>query len=601
MINRLKQKKSFFFMLILGIITVISGISYAILTIILSGTGTQSIVSGELVLELHESQSIELADVVPVRDETGLTSTPYTFSVENTGTIVTKYHIYLEEQPLKTGETRLNPEKIRYEIRSNNSTLAIGNLTGTDTLLYTTEIMPKVTHDLELRLWIDFDVTELKNTDVFESKIRIEGTQEVDYKVNEPDIVGDMIPVVYDETKSSWVKADTSAKWYDYDNQKWANVVTVTEETRQNYLDSSTGTSISMDDINTMFVWIPRYSYTIKDTYGYQIDGASEVSSTTPGAIDIMWQTTLEISTGTAKYTGDVPDNWYTPSAFCWGNTCDDSTTRTSLENRELIGIWVAKFESGQSTLSNPHNTVQQPIIKPSIDIWNNLNISNAYYSIQQYMNNTNGEKIFGLNSNTYDAHMMKNTEWGAVVYLSQSIYGKYGNSNYHNENKEISKNNCSNYITGIGGETVYSSETVDTCTTNTYETEKGQAASTTGNIYGIYDMSGGTDEYVMGVMEDTEGNPTVAFSGFTQESFPEAKYYNSYANGTSEYDLARNILGDATSETRKFYSDYSFFPIRVVPWFSRGGSIKYSGVFGYDNLEGSAYSTAGFRITITP
>ena len=38
------------------------------------------------------------------------------------------------------------------------------------------------------------------------------------------------------------------------------------------------------------------------------------------------------------------------------------------------------------------------------------------------------------------DSHMMKNTEWGVVAYLSHSKYGI---------NSEININNNSNYITG--------------------------------------------------------------------------------------------------------------------------------------------------------
>ena len=78
---------------------------------------------------------------------------------------------------------------------------------------------------------------------------------------------------------------------------------------------------------------------------------------------------------------------------------------------------------------------------------------------------------------------MIKNTEWGAFTYLSQSKYGKYGNINYSGTNKEVAINNCSSYITGIGGDTVSASSSSTTCTTNTYEMEKGQAASTTGTI----------------------------------------------------------------------------------------------------------------------
>ena len=50
--------------------------------------------------------------------------------------------------------------------------------------------------------------------------------------------------------------------------------------------------------------------------------------------------------------------------------------------------------------------------------------------------------------------------------------------------------------------------------------------SSTTGNVYGIYDMSGGTWEYVMGVYGTS--SPTTGSSGF--DTFPDSKYYNLYS-----------------------------------------------------------------------
>lgn len=86
----------------------------------------------------------------------------------------------------------------------------------------------------------------------------------------------------------------------------------------------------------------------------------------------------------------------------------------------------------------------------------------------------------------------MKNSEWGAVAYLTQSAYGRNGN--------EIAINQCSNYYTGAGpgkdnNTYAYNKNTFE----NDYawNTEQGKLASTTGNIYGIYDMAGGAWEYV--------------------------------------------------------------------------------------------------------
>jgi hypothetical protein len=35
----------------------------------------------------------------------------------------------------------------------------------------------------------------------------------------------------------------------------------------------------------------------------------------------------------------------------------------------------------------------------------------------------------YGMKSTEIDTHMMKNMEWGAVAYLSSSIYGRYTDS----------------------------------------------------------------------------------------------------------------------------------------------------------------------------
>ena len=84
---------------------------------------------------------------------------------------------------------------------------------------------------------------------------------------NAPALLSNMIPVYYDSTSDSWKKADSNNanevnKWYDYDNKMWANAVTVSETNRNTYLNANAGTTIPMSDINTMWVWVPRYTYT---------------------------------------------------------------------------------------------------------------------------------------------------------------------------------------------------------------------------------------------------------------------------------------------------------------------------------------------------
>ena len=220
---------------------------------------------------------------------------------------------------------------------------------------------------------------------------------------------------------------------------------------------------------------------------------------------------------------------------------------------------------------------------------------------------------------------MMKNDEWGAMAYLSHSKYG----------NKEIERNNNSSLKTGYGAvhaaTTGYSSTSISTnefgtseSVTKPWNTTTGYKASTTGNIYGIYDTSGGAWEYVMGVKADSSGNPysgqkASANSGFNGTfgapgegedtsltggtSFPNSKNYNLY-NGTS-FDNAcggTKCYGDATRETRSWYSDYYSFVSASYPWVVRGGGYiggASAGVFGVDSSYGSASYIYSFRVVV--
>ncbi|MCI7241345.1 MAG: hypothetical protein MR550_02210, partial [Bacilli bacterium] len=154
-------------------------------------------------------------------------------------------------------------------------------------------------------------------------------------------------------------------------------------------------------------------------------------------------------------------------------------------------------------------------------------------------------------------------------------------------------------YITGIGADSVSASGSSSTCTTaaNKYNGTKGVLASTTGNITGVYDMSGGTWEYTMGNVSSASGSYTMLTqtSGFASGWYTTstAKYLTTYANGSSYTDQTaynRGRLGDATGEVvlstgdaGGWYSDNAGFPSSGNAWFNRGAHCHYgssAGVF---------------------
>ena len=377
---------------------------------------------------------------------------------------------------------------------------------------------------------------------------------------NAPVLASNMIPVYYDATAKVWKKADVKNKaienrWYNYENHIWANAVTVKEANRQTYLNANVGTPISMDDINTMWVWIPRFNAVTPSNY----NGGTQVS---PNAIDVTF----------------VKPNETAIDAFTFGK-------------KQLSGFWYGKFETSHTTLASSSNynnlgctnetcaNGNGIIIKPTVASLRYNNFSNFFFASRSMEQTGNS---FGFVKDEVDIHMSKNNEWGAVAYLTQSIYGRCG---INTACTEVSRNNNTKYITGIGADPTTATTS---STTNSYDTNLGTKASTTGNIYGIYDMNGGSHEYVMGVY-----NKTISSSGFS--SLPDEKYYNNYT--------ATTYQGHALNETAGWYSDYSNSIGFSYPWVVRSysSSTSYnSGIFYYDNGVGSSNPSFSTRFTFT-
>ncbi|MCI6002185.1 MAG: hypothetical protein MRZ37_03450, partial [Tenericutes bacterium] len=369
---------------------------------------------------------------------------------------------------------------------------------------------------------------------------------------NRPVLAEGMIPITYDG--SNWVKADVYGiynNWYDYGNQKWANAVMVTSSTRDTYMNTDVGTIVSEADVLAYYVWIPRYKY--------QLFNATYASGTSSQLIDVVFEngtsttgtvTCTYASNGAETCTNKSNGNYYTHPAFTFGDT-------------ELKGIWVGKFETTGSTTT--------PTVKPGIAYLRNINVA-SMYTASKLIRSTDYLTTNGVSS--ADSHMMKNIEWGAVAYLKQSIYG-LGIT-------DITINNNSSYYTGGG-------------TGTSYKTNTGQ--STTGNITGVYDMSGGAYEYVMGNYNKTAGN-----SGLTVSGVP-AEHIDIYS-GTS---VSASHLGDALGETARWYSDNAGFVSSSSPWFLRDlhtNTQDRAGIFSYGNYftdySGNANERLGFHVVLS-
>ena len=348
--------------------------------------------------------------------------------------------------------------------------------------------------------------------------------------------------------------------------------------------------------------------------YSLQFDGTRRVN--VPRTIDVIFENNKKNVS-----LGDAINTYYTHPAFIWGD-------------KKINGIWVGKFE----TTGN----IATPTIKPNVKPLGNSFIDINH--ISDYFNNSlkfaggvmntstgvvtfEGSNTYGLTKNT-DSHMMKNSDWGAITYLSYSIYGL---------NDEVRINNyySSGTMTGCGADTS-NANSLSVCGIK-YGDSLDYPQSTTGNITGLFDMSGGVSEYVMGVLgnseliyDESEGHYVFSLEAYPSaengfDVLPEIKYYDLYSDYQfGDYTIAlinRGMLGElstnlhlctleacgghALGETLGWYRD-SVDVIEENMFFLRGSNYMWdftTGLFAFDNANGitdlDIGKINGFRISL--
>ena len=375
--------------------------------------------------------------------------------------------------------------------------------------------------------------------------------------------------------EANWTSADSinsNDDWYAYkDNYgtkaqvnapKLADGMTAIKYSIDSDLTAGSKWANAMTKDGSMWVWIPRYAYRI--TYNDAKDKSKG------GTIDIAFLkgTTNEFLDSSIKgdvvnainADGTVPQGkWVLEPAFTLGT-------------ESIEGFWFAKFEA-----SNNNGSVQ---IKPNVASWRDISSASIFTTCLNLISNDKYSTYFNNVSNV-DTHMTKNVEWGAVAYLAHSKYGLNG--------EEICINTNSSHRTGVG-----SGETASTTSvTDQYNTTKGVTASTTKNVYGIYDMSGGSWEYVAACLTEYTGKLT-----------SNSAYISKYIDVYDSYSSAK--FGDTVFETsssssgsNSWFSDYSFFVDANGPVFTRGGCSgngSGTGLFSFGHYSGGSYYLSSFR-----
>ncbi len=376
---------------------------------------------------------------------------------------------------------------------------------------------------------------------------------------NHPVLKQGMTAITYNEATGETTNVSNSngTDWYSY-----------VETTDSDMSDGGTtnggdshwaNAKVTVDNVDSYFVWIPRYAYRIiyfdsqdsENAYragtlteeealvNEQIVGYSDAR----GIVDTEGRTKSGVSVQTAI---SVNDKYFkTHPAF-------DADVNYGGWNSKLEGIWVAKYEA--SSAGN-----NKPKFVAGVSSWRYIAIGNVFTNAQNY-------------NTTLSSHLMKNSEWGAVAYLTESKYGRNGT--------EITVNSNSNYYTGGGSGTAY--------VTNIKQ-------SSTGNIFGVYDLSGGTLEYVAGYYGES---PSLTNGSSFADGTNDA-YSTVYTGTTASSDYK---YGDATYETSGWNGDNVAFVGVEDPFFLRGGYYiegAKAGVFYVNANYGKDRYYLSFRVSL--
>lgn len=366
----------------------------------------------------------------------------------------------------------MNKFKNLIKLKKKQENGAIATLTLFTILMFITILMGgyfAITARAKSQLQSDIKIQEIYSKDIkkvdaiyMEQEAVVNSNWNKTQHVNGPKILTGMTPIKFEfptqNTMGTIVTTNSQdTSWYQYGTEyvtrRWANART---------------------QDGSMWVWIPRYAYRI-DKENQKIDVVFLMGTT-----DYYYDSNGELKQAQRQRETnqqiDTSIEYTVHPAF---------TNETSIGyanggwDKELSGIWVAKFEAGYASgnnsaevkassvtyedkysnrvyvlsVENPEGTtawvtgrrnwldgiygttttaIKYPTFQPLTYSMNYISISDSF-KISKAL--TESGNIYGLDNTNADSHLMKNSEWGVVAYLAQSEYGK---------NSEITVNNAS-------------------------------------------------------------------------------------------------------------------------------------------------------------
>ena len=320
-------------------------------------TGTLSITASS------KGSTISLSDALPVEDSVGSTSTPYIFTITNTGNLNYKFNIKL----LSTGSssTTIGSQYIKLKVDGGSvttlSSLSNGIIKKDVTLAAGESI------DISVRVWLSISTPNSQIGKTFNSKIVIDGQ------------------AVYTESSAADVTLDRL--------NKLNNTIILSsgtpDFTKTSIDDKTNGIYIAKDDLGTSYYFRGNVTNNyVKFANKYwriiRING--------DGTIRMIYAGTSAHANGYDDYsTGDM--------------SIGESAFNSSSDDHTYVGYMYGT--KGATTYANTHSNTTNSTIKTKLDSWYDTNIVNTgnekYIADAIYCNDRSVSGI-GTTETTYAA-----------------------------------------------------------------------------------------------------------------------------------------------------------------------------------------------------
>ena len=367
------RKKYIIISVVIILISIIAliGSSYAILTMTVEGDKKISVTAGILKVDFTDGNYINLDNAAPVTDKQGLKTSPYTFTITNTGNINAYYHVSLEEETTNTLTHNYLKMRLTNDKGYDSGVVYVSDYEASEMEIMreqTLEPEDKVTYTLWM--WLDYNADNSAQGKLYQSKIVVTS---YDRKMGT-----NAVQLV--KSKSNEESLDYATATEEQQKEAWEHTHPATEQTEAltdyRYIGTDPNNYVQFNDE----LWRIIGVFTVDDGTGKTEERLKIIRNESIG--DYSWDnkdttTGAESNTGKNNWTdarlnyllnpGHKSESvggslyWNSGSGTCYsgsGNAttnCDFTTTGLKEEARNMIGdtLWYLGGTSDYETASD--------------------------------------------------------------------------------------------------------------------------------------------------------------------------------------------------------------------------------------------------------